>query len=308
MEDFNTLAWATFAAASSLVLLIVLVAGGGKNRLEARLEKLGERPGTLPDPARLKQFARSTLPRVGAALMPKDEEERSRLQTRLIQAGLYSRQALAIFLGVKMILMVGPTLIGLALALGGLVPLQHGLVCGALLGIMGMIGPSFWLDRRKANRQILFRRALPDALDVLVICLEGGLSLPGALRRVAGELRTAHPLLAHELNIVQREIHMGRAAGDALQHFAERCDLEEVRSLASVITQAERFGTSIVKALRTHAEILREKRLVRAEEMAQKAATKLLIPTVLFIFPGVFIVVLAPAVIQVMEMLARMKR
>ncbi|MCI0456600.1 MAG: type II secretion system F family protein, partial [Gemmataceae bacterium] len=285
-----------------------LVAGGRKNRLDARLEKLTERPGNLPEPAALKEFARSTLPRVGAPLMPRDEEERTRLQTRLIQAGFYSRQAMAIFLGVKMLLMVGPTLIGLALALAGLIPLRDGLVYGALLGITGMIGPSFWLDRRKADRQTRFRRALPDALDVLVICLEGGLSLIGSLRRVAGELRTAHPLLARELHIVQREIQMGRAAGEALQHFAERCDLEEVRSLASVIGQAERFGASIVKGLRSHAEILREKRLVQAEEMAQKAATKLLIPTILFIFPGVFIVVLAPAVIQVVDMLARLKR
>src|SRR5262249_32991220 len=179
---------------------------------------------------------------------------------------------------------------------------------GALLGAFGMIGPSLWLDKRKAARQTAFRRALPDALDVMVICLEGGLSLPGAIRRVGGELRTAHPMLAAELNIVQREIQLGRSPGEALQHFATRCDLEEVRGLASVIAQAERFGASIVKALRVHAETLRVKRLQYAEEMAQKAATKLLIPTILCIFPCVFVVVMSPAVIQLMDIFARMRR
>jgi len=166
-----------------------------------------------------------------------------------------------------------------------------------------MIGPSFWLDRRKKARQMAFRRALPDALDVLVICLEGGLSLMAAFKRVAGELRTAHPPLAAELLIVEREVQLGRQTGEAMRQFGERADLEEVRNLASVITQSERFGASLVKALRVHAETLREKRLQHAEEMAQKAATKILFPTLIFIFPGVFIVILGPAVIRIMELL-----
>jgi tight adherence protein C len=211
------------------------------------------------------------------------------------------------FLGIKLLLMVTPALLGVAAAVAGLLSLQKALIFGALLGVFGMIGPSFWLDRRKRDRQGAFRRALPDALDTLVICLEGGLSLPGALRRVVGELRTAHPMLAAELNIVQREVQMGRSPGEALGQFANRCDLEEVRSLASVITQSERFGASLVKSLRVHAEMLRVKRLQHAEEMAQKAATKLLIPTILFIFPCIFIIVMAPAVIQVMDIFAGMR-
>ncbi len=251
-------------------------------------------------------LARSTLPRMGKPLVPRDEEERTRLQGRLIHAGLYGRQAMVLFLGVKMLLMVGPALLGGMLGLVGAVPLLYGLIGGALCGVVGMIGPSFWLDRRKAARQSCFRRALPDAMDVLVICLEGGLSLPGALKRVASELHTAHPELAAELNIVQREIQLGRQTGEALRHFAERSDLEEVRSLASVIAQAERFGASLVKALRVHAETLRQKRLQYAEEMAAKAGTKILFPTLLCIFPGVFIVILGPAVIQILDMFAQL--
>jgi tight adherence protein C len=140
----------------------------------------------------------------------------------------------------------------------------------------------------------------------MVFCLEGGLSLPGALKRMAGELRTAHPTLAVELNIVQREIQLGRSPGEALRKMGERADLEEVRSLASVILQAERFGASLVKSLRVHAETLRTKRMQQAEEKAQTAATKVLFPTVLFILPAMFVVILGPAIFHILEVFGKM--
>jgi tight adherence protein C len=306
MQGSAPLMWAAFAMASSLVLLAFLLLTGRKSRVDRRLEEdslLRGNEGLTLEKDAVAELARAALPRMGAALVPKDQEERSRLQARLIHAGLYSRQAMVLFLGVKVLIMVGPALLGLAAGLVGLAPLSHAVIFGALAGAFGMIGPSFWLDRMKAARQLALRRALPDALDVLVICLEGGISFAAALRRVAGELRTAHTLLAEELNIVQREVQLGRSTGEALRQFAERTDLEEIRSLASVVIQAERFGASLVKALRVHAETLRIKRLQRAEEQAQKAATKMLIPTILFIFPGIFVIILAPAVIQIMRIL-----
>ena len=306
MENNAILLWSAFLMASSLMLLAFLLVGGRQSRVETRIEGLLSRDTSAPGAGGVAQLARTALPRMGAPLVPKDEAERSRLQARMIHAGLYGRQALVFYLGVKMLLTVGPLVVGLLAGSFGLVPLQHGLIGGAIGGVAGMIGPSFWLDRRKAFRQLIFRRSLPDALDVLVICLEGGLSLSGAVRRVAAELRTAHPLLSDELNIVQREVQLGRSEGEALRHFADRCDLEEVRSLAAVIIQAERFGASLAKSLRINADTLRTKRLQRAEEQAQKAATKMLFPLVFCIFPGVFVVILGPAVIQIMEMLAKM--
>jgi tight adherence protein C len=300
--------WVVFLMTSSLVLLVYLLLSGRKNRLEARLRELAGKGEAQEGLDTMAQFARSALPRLGAPLLPKDEGERTRLQTRLVHAGLYSRQAMVLFLGVKMLLIVSPLVVGLAAGVSGAVPFTQGLIFGALAGLFGMIAPSFWLDRRKADRQRSFRRALPDALDVMVICLEGGLSPAGALQRVAGELRVAHPGLAAELNIVQREIQFGRSLGEALRQFAGRCDLEEVRGMASVITQAERFGASLVKALRVQAETLRVKRLQYAEEMAQKAAVKILFPTLFFILPGLFIVVLGPAAIQIWEMFTNMQR
>lgn len=306
MDANATIMWAAFLAVSSLVLLAFLLLSGRKARIDVRLDELAGRADS-PERNSVGSVARSALPRLGTPLIPKDEEARTRLQTRLIHAGLYGRQALALFLGVKVLLIVGPAVAGLFAGVLGVVSLQVGLLGGACAGVAGVIGPSFWLDRMKARRQTNFRRSLPDALDVLVICLEAGLSLSAALRRVASELRGAHPLLATELNIAQREVQLGRSEGEALRQFADRADLEEIRSLAAVIIQAERFGAGLVKALRTHAESLRTKRLQYAEEMAHKAATKLLLPTVFCIMPGIFVVILGPAVIQVLDLFSRLE-
>jgi tight adherence protein C len=290
-----------FTAVSGLTLLVLLLVAGRRSRMQARLDMVSGKGRAVHDYAGVTEFARTALPRLGAPLMPDDKEERTQLQARLMHAGLYGRQAMVLFLGTKMALILVPPCIGIALGMLGLVPVRNGLIFGAILGMVGMIGPSFWLDKRKAVRQICFRRALPDALDVLVICLEAGLSLPGALRRVASELHSAHPALARELSIVQRQMQLGRTAGEALRQFADRADLEEIRGLASVVIQAEKFGASLVKALRVHADALRQKRLFSAEELAQKAVIKMLFPTVLCIFPGIFVVLLGPAVIQIME-------
>ncbi len=306
MDPNSTLAWAAFLAVSSLVLLASLLLTGSKTRVDSRLEELSGRGDSL-EPDTVAQVARSALPRLGRPFIPKNDEERTRLQTRLVHAGFYSPQALAIFLGAKMLLIIGPAVLGLTAGVLRLVPVEVGLIGGAFIGMIGLIGPSFWLDRMKAGRQTSFRRSLPDALDVLVICLEGGLSLAAALRRVAGELRRAHPLLAAELTIVQREVQLGRSEGEAMRQFADRTDLEEIRGLAAVITQSERFGAGLVKALKVHSETLRTKRLQYAEELAQKAATKMLIPTVLFILPALFIVILGPAVISILEVLDNVK-
>jgi tight adherence protein C len=213
---------------------------------------------------------------------------------------------MVVFLGVKTLAMIGPTVLGMAASLVGLVTFKEGVIFGGCLGIAGLIGPSFWLDRMKNKRQSSFRRALPDALDIVVICLEGGLSLPAALKRVSSELRMAHPSLAAELAIVQREIQLGRTSGEALRKMGERSDLEEIRSLASVILQSEKFGASLVKSLRVHADTLRLKRQQRAEELAQMAATKMLFPTVLFILPAMFVVILGPAVIHITQIFGKM--
>jgi tight adherence protein C len=148
---------------------------------------------------------------------------------------------------------------------------------------------------------------LPDALDMLVLCVEGGVSLPQAVQRVTTELHEAHPLLGTEMDIVQREMLLGLSVGEALRKFGQRADLEDVRTLASVLLQNERYGASVARALRIHADTLRQQRQQRAEEQAQKAAVTILFPTLVCIFPAIFIVILGPAAFQIMAVCSRMK-
>lgn len=295
-----------FLAGSSMILLVSLLWSGRSRRVEQRIQELSGAKEARPDA--VAQLAETALPVLGKPLLPTEEKERTLLKTRLIRAGLYRGQALAAFLGVKMILIVAPVALGIFAGLSGLLPLMQGIVFGLLLSVVGIYGPGFWLDWRKVQRQAQLRQGLPDALDIIVLCLDGGLSLQGAIQRVCTELRTVYPLLAGEMSIVQREIHLGRSTGEALREFADRSDLEEIRSLASVILQSERLGASVAKSLRVHAEALRLKRLHRAEELAYTAGTKMLIPTILFIFPAMLYVVAGPALFHIIELFASIQR
>ena len=296
--DSLTITLSAFALVSSLVLLVTM--------LVSRREALVDNEMTLGDrvpPAQSTDQRGRALPQLGSVLMPGNESKVGRIRARLLQAGLYQRHSTAIFLGVKMILMVTPMMVGFLLSTAGLITLSRGVALGAVVGLIGTVAPGFFLDYRKACRQRTIRRALPDALDVVVICMEGGLSLPAAIDRVAVELKQAHPLLAREMSIVRREIQLGRTTGEALRQFADRFDVEELRSLAAVISQAERFGASIVKALRVHADTLRVKRYQHAEGQAQKAPVKLIFPVVLCIFPALYIILMGPAGIRVYKAL-----
>lgn len=298
-----------FVMLLSLAILTGLLLGGQKRRLKVRLEDLssGENAVDRAPGQAVSQSIRTTLPKMGKHLMPRDVEEQTKLKSRLIQAGLYSPQALPIFLGVKMFLIVLPIVSGLLLGVVGPIPMNYGFILGACASIGGMIGPSFWLDRRKKNRQSQLRRALPDGLDLMVICMEAGLSLRAALQRVTSEMENVHPLLSFELKIVQREVQLGHPLGDALKTFGIRADIDDIRNLSAAIKNAERFGSSMTKTLRTFAETLRTRRQQRAEEMAQKAGTKILFPTLLFIFPAIFLIILGPAAIQLIDIMSNMK-
>jgi tight adherence protein C len=297
MDSSTVIILVVFAMIASLTLIIGLILNGRGSRLDQRLDSFKGR-GELK-PKTLSSFATSTLPKMGNAMVPLDEKERTRLRARMIHAGLYKPQAMQILLGVKLLIMVLATVIGIGLTLSHVLSPQLSLPLASGLFLAAFIGPSFWLDQRKAKRQVLLRRGLPDALDAFVTCLEGGLGLNSALKRVSVEVQSVHRELANELLIVDREIQLGRNAGEALANMGKRTDMEEVVSLSSVIAQCEKFGASLAKSMRTHSETLRQKRMQKAEERAQKASTKVMIPTLFFIFPAVFVVLLAPAVYQV---------
>jgi tight adherence protein C len=238
---------------------------------------------------------------VEAARRARMEDRKPSLRDRLVQAGLYRAYSPATFAIIRGLLAVIPLAVGLASWMMGASSLTIGLAAGLITAGFGTLAPSFWLDYQKNSRQSQLRRSLPDALDVIVVCLEGGLSLTAAFARVAQELGNVHQLLGTELRIVQREVQMGRSTGEALRNFANRFDLEELRSLAAVISQAERFGTSVVKALSVYAETMRIKRHQRAEKLAHQATIKMIFPTLFFIFPATFVVILGPAAIRIYE-------
>jgi tight adherence protein C len=297
---------AVFLAVCGLSFVLFVGAPRDQRRAVSRLKQLAAETESLvehkPRPTPLIE----TLPKIGRLLMPRKEGRLDQLKKQLLQAGYYSPAAPRVFLGSKVVFMLAlPMFFAVVPALVGLLAWNYVTLVGLATCGLGMVLPGIWLDRQVQQRQRLLRNALPDALDMLVLCLEGGISLVAAFQRVAAELQAAHPALGAEMNILQREIQLGLSAGEALKKFGERCGLDDVRDLASVLLQSERYGASVVKALRTHAESGRVLRQQRAEEMAQKAAVKILFPTLLCIFPAIFIVLLGPAALQMAKLFAK---
>jgi tight adherence protein C len=303
-ETISTPAILIFVGTASLVFLVPLLIGRRSDRTSERVRTLAAEPEPEPQPRAAAGL--SPLTRFLAALHPGSAQGQDQLQKRLILAGLYNRHAPAAFLGLRFLLLLGGALLVLAAFLLRWLSTTRAAYVGCLVIMVGMLAPGLWLDARKRARQRELRRGLPDLLGMLVLCMQGGLSLTGALQRVIAELRLGHPQLAAEMNIVQREMFLGLSVGEALRKFGSRCDLEEVRNLASVLTQAEHYGSSMSKTLRIHADAYREQLQRRIEEMAQKASVKILFPTLLCIFPAVFIVILGPAVYQLWEMFGKM--
>ncbi|MGE3317207.1 MAG: type II secretion system F family protein [Planctomycetaceae bacterium] len=297
----------TFLVVSAVAYIAMRRFDETDNRADSRLSELPDEFGdsvarrALPRRRRASQAVGKKLLALATRLAPNDQKERSALQARLIHAGIYATWAPAAFLTVKLLLVALPPLFGLILGQAGLFNPHKALLWGSLLGGCGIIIPGMWLDRQKARRHAVFSRSLPDFLDLMVTCVQSGLSLEAALQRVTDELSLAHPVLAGEMAIVQRQIEFGATPDVALRNFAQRSDLTALFSLSTLIQQARRFGTTIGDALRTHAEMLRYQREQRAEEMAQKAAVKILFPTLLFIFPAIFVVLVGPAAVQLSE-------
>lgn len=240
--------------------------------------------------------------RIGQFAAPTSEEEKNKQRQMLLQAGYKSRHALEVFNGIR---------VSLALCLPFLtlpVVANQGtakMAFGALLAsVAGYYGPQLWLTNVTDKRKRTLLKSFPDALDLLVSCVEAGLGLDAAFRRVAVELEMAAPELSREFQIVTHEISAGVPRAEALRHLERRTGLDEIRSLVNMLTQAERFGSSIAKGLRVHSRMTRQKRMSKAEEEAAKVSPKLTIVMVLFLLPVLGILIMGPAAIKVTQMLA----
>lgn len=251
--------------------------------LRGTLEHTGSTLGTM-----VEQFER---------VVPKSKAEMSVVQQRLVRAGYRNDSAVSLFYGAKFVV---PFVLCLTAFATGIWRYSPFFVYMVALGL-GYLLPDFWLGNRMAARQAAIRRGLPDVLDLLVICVEAGLSLDQATSRTAEELSIAQPAICDELGIVVLEQRAGLPRATAWRNFADRTNVESVRNLVSVLIQSEKFGTSVAKTLRVHSDTLRTQRRQKVEEQAAKTTVKLVFPLVLFIFPSLFLVTLGPAAIKVME-------
>ena len=232
----------------------------------------------------------------------KNEQQRSKTRQWLVYAGIRHPNAASVFLATRVLLAallgVGGFL-GMAVlsqTIGFSLPPATLWLITAMLGLLGWMVPFFYVDGRVKNRQTAIRKALPDTLDLLVVCVEAGLGLNQALVRVADEVDRISPDMSDELTVVNLEIRAGTPRDEALRHLGERTGVDDVRSLTSMLLQTDRFGTSIADSLRVHAETLRSKRMQKAEEAAAKTTVKMLFPLIFFIFPSIFVVLVGPSV------------
>lgn len=243
--------------------------------------------------------------RLGQSVRPTDEAEVGKVRLKLLNAGYRQENAVTIFFGLKSL----GLLFGLAVSVPAAM-MNSGLSQSSLTTIVaaaaiGFYLPDFAIGQQKKKRGESIFLSLPDALDLMVVCVEAGLGLDAAMRRVTGELAHSAPVLCEELAIANFQLQMGRARKDVLRDLGTRTGVDDVRALAAVIIQAERFGTSIGSALRVQSDAMRLRRRQLAEEKAAKTAVKIMIPLILFIFPGVFVVLVGPAGIQMYEMMLK---
>lgn len=245
----------------------------------------------------IKDLAQKFGQAAAAPFMPKTREKESGLRQSLARAGIYSATAFRAMTGGKVILMVAG--VGIGYAVGSYLDIMFmGLALG---GLLGYLSPAIWLKQQIKKNQTALTYGLADALDLMVVCVEAGLTVDSAMQRVASELAIAHPSLARELNIAHMETRVGLSRAESLKNLGVRTGNTALQSLASMLIQADRFGTSVATALRVHADTLRQNRQFAAEESASKAAVKLTFPLVLFIFPATFIVLAGPTAVQIMN-------
>ncbi len=235
-------------------------------------------------------------------MIPRSPEEMSRQERRIAQAGIRRPDSAVLFHGIQAAMV---PLFFLAFVLTGHAA-HHRFLAAALSLFLGAVLPDLILSRLIASRKERIQLALPDALDLTVVCVEAGLGLDQSLLRVGRELALPHPDLSDELRLTNLEMNMGRSRADSLRNLGRRTEVDDLKALCAVPIQTDRFGTSVGQALRVYAESLRTRRRQRAEEKAAKLGVKMIPPLVLFIFPAVFVVIVGPAVIAIIRELLPM--
>ena len=259
----------------------------------------------------LSRMDRNWYERLMQMLVGRTAKEKAEAATpigkRLIHAGYRSDSAIVTYMGSRVVLALALPILVLVLPMSwGLNQLQLGAALITAAGV-GLIAPSYWLDRQVAARQKALQLALPDALDLMVVCVEAGLGINASLKRVADDFRRTHPIMSSEFELVSFETRAGKSTTAALRGLADRTGVSDVSSLVAMLIQTERFGTGLADTLRVHADSMRLRRLQRAEEQANKAPLKMLFPTV-FIFVAMLIIVVGPGFLKLAQYFSETNR
>lgn len=308
--DFETIMpFAMFGMFAALAWWVLDLVATGKPRALERLDELRNPrarrdqsdSSALKRPDRMTKMLEKATPALAKPLGPKSELELSKLKIKLANAGFRGENAGSIYLGLKFAGLLAGLFFGggTILTIGGIS--QKTLVCGVMAGGLMFYLPDMfvWLLRRRRQEAVFL--GLPDALDMLVVCVEAGLGLDQAMRKVADEMRSSYRVIADEFALSNFQLQMGRPRAEVLHELGVRTGVSDLRSLAAVLIQADKFGSSVAQALRVQSDSMRVRRRQMAEEKAAKTAVKLIFPLVLFIFPGIFVVLVGPAAITMTQ-------
>jgi tight adherence protein C len=299
----------------SLLCLGILQYARVRARKRATIERIqegGKTTGTLDTYSSLetKRVGQSgiqgLLARIGIRIAGKKAADLSELRPMFLKGGIRWANAVAVFWGTKVVLAVLLPACFLFARVGFFELGISSKVFVSILVLTALAGfylPNAWLRLKIARRKEKIRDGFPDALDLLVVCVESGMGLDGAINRVAKELELDNKILSDEFTLMNLELRAGKTRRDALKDLAMRTDLEDVRSLVTLLIQADKLGTSVSQSLRVYSDTFRTKRYMKAEEMAAKIPVKLTIPLILFVFPALLATIMGPAFIRIARIL-----
>ncbi|MDP3776801.1 type II secretion system F family protein [Methylotenera sp.] len=293
---------------TAFIVAMVIFGQFSARPLDARLKILKGDPShavdTADEPVWLSRIVKLTGP-IAKLSLPKEGWEQSQLRVRFMNAGLRSASAPILFFAAKTLLTVAlPALFVLYTVIAGKVVSPNNFMMMLIfLAAIGYFLPNAVLARRIAYRKREIFESFPDALDLIIVCVEAGLGLDAALARVGEEMHVRSPILGEELHLINLELRAGSSRERALRNLALRTGVEDIDTLVAMLVQSDRFGTNVADSLRVHADTLRTKRRLLAEEAAAKIAVKLLFPLIFFIFPSMLLVLLGPAFISIHNIL-----
>lgn len=299
---------AIFGCVAAAMWVLMEYFGGNATtaRAEERLEEMrqpgtrrGDNKGKGKD--KMAQLIAKGSANFAAPLKPKTEAEQSKLKEKLTHAGFRSESAPSVFLGLKfMMLVIGFVGAGGTMAITKGFTQEAGMTTVAVAGVMFYIPEIIvWMFKRNRQDNIFF--GLPDALDLMVVCVEAGLGLDQAMRKVSEEMAKSYGILAEEFALANLHIQMGKSRNEVLHDLGSRTGVDDLKALAAILIQADKFGSSVAQALRVQSDSMRTRRRQMAEEKAAKTAVKLIFPLVIFIFPAIFVVLVGPAAITMVN-------